>query len=256
MHRWKGRAWRHVPIAVITVALLGLPVTSSATTVLWPTYHLNAGRTANDINEPSFLTMTSSWTAGPLDGAIYAEPLVDGNNIIVVTENDSVYALRATTGAIVWHVRLGKPRTSNFPCGDVIPLGITGTPVIANGSLFVLAETQTTPTTFAFQLAKIAVATGHVAYNRNVTPPGMTANTEQERSALNVSKGNVVITWGGLSGDCGTYHGYVETVAKSSGAIQATWHDTPTDNQGGIWGPSGPAVNSAGNIFVTTGNGS
>jgi outer membrane protein assembly factor BamB len=256
MNGWMHHARRHLPIAVMALALLGLPVASSATTSLWPTYHLNAGRSGNDTKEPSFQTMKSSWTVGPLDGAIYAEPLVDGNDVIVATENDSVYALAATSGAVLWHKSLGKPRTSNFPCGDVIPLGITGTPVIDHGSLYVLAETQTTPTTFAFRLAKITVATGRVVYNRNVTPAGMITNTEQERSALNVSQGNVVITWGGLSGDCGTYHGYVETVAESNGAVQAAWHDTPAGNQGGIWGASGPAVDANGNIFLTTGNGS
>lgn len=141
MNDWKHRVWRHAPIAVITLSLLGLPIASSGTTALWPTYHLNAGRSGNDTNEPSFQTLSSSWTVGPLDGAIYAEPLVDGTNIIVATENDSVYALSASSGAVVWHVRLGKPRTSNFPCGDIVPLGITGTPVIDHGSLFVLAET-------------------------------------------------------------------------------------------------------------------
>jgi outer membrane protein assembly factor BamB len=256
MNDWMHHGRRHLPIAVMALALLGLPVASTGTTSLWPTYHLNAGRTVNDTKEPSFQTATSSWTVGPLDGAIYAEPLVDGNDVIVVTENDSVYALAAGSGAVVWHTSLGTPRTSNFPCGDIRPLGITGTPVIDQGFLYVLAETQTRPTTFTFRLAKIAIATGHVVYNRNVTPAGMITNTEQERSALNVSKGNVVITWGGLAGDCGTYHGYVETVAESNGAIRAMWHDTPAGNQGGIWGPSGPAVNSAGNIFVTTGNGS
>ena len=240
----------------MALALLALPAASSGTTSLWPTYHLNAGRSGDDANEPSFQTLKSAWTVGPLDGAIYAEPLVDGKNVIVVTENDSVYALASGSGAIVWHARLGTPRTSNFPCGDVRPLGITGTPVMDHGYLYVLAETQTAPTTFIFRLAKIAVATGHVVYERNVTPAGMTTNTQQERSALNVSQGNVVVTWGGLDGDCGSYHGYVETIAESTGAIQAAWHDTPTDNQGGIWGASGPAVNSAGTIFVTTGNGS
>jgi outer membrane protein assembly factor BamB len=256
MNGWMHHARRHLPIALMALALLGLPAASSGTTSLWPTYHLNPGRSGNDAKEPSFQTMKASWTVGPLDGAIYAEPLVSGNDVIVATENDSVYALAANSGAVIWHTKLGNPRTSNFPCGNIVPLGITGTPVIDHGFLYVLAETQTTPTTFTFRLAKIAVATGHVAYNRNVTPAGMITNTEQERSALNVSQGNVVIAWGGLSGDCGTYHGYVETVAESSGAVRAAWHDTPTDNQGGIWGPSGPAVNSAGNIFVTTGNGS
>ena len=50
--------------------------------------------------------------------------------------------------------------------------------------------------------------------------------------------------------------GTSKRLQSSSGAIQATWQDTATDNQGGIWGPSGPAVSAGGDIFVTTGNGS
>ena len=74
-----------------------------------------------------------AWTAGPLDGALYAEPLLDGDNVIVATEDDSVYDFDAVSGRQLWRDTLGTPRTSNFPCGDIKPLGITGTPVIDGG---------------------------------------------------------------------------------------------------------------------------
>jgi hypothetical protein len=99
-------------------------------------------------------------------------------------------------------------------------------------------------------------SSGAIIYNVDVTPTGMDTNTQQQRSALAVSRGNVVIAWGGLDGDCGTYHGYLETVSEASGARRAVWHDTPNDNEGGIWAASGPAVDAAGNVYVTTGNGS
>jgi hypothetical protein len=83
----------------------------------------------------------------------------------------------------------------------------------------------------------------------------ITAN-QQERSALAVSNGNVVVVYGGLDGDCASYHGYVETVAESSGAVVHQWNDTNGGREGGMWAPSGPAVDSAGNIYVSTGNGS
>ncbi|MBV8194813.1 MAG: PQQ-like beta-propeller repeat protein, partial [Candidatus Dormibacteraeota bacterium] len=69
-------------------------------------------------------------------------------------------------------------------------------------------------------------------------------------------QGNVVVTWGGLDGDCGNYHGYVETVTEATGKVAAVWQNTPNDNEGGIWTPAGPAVDAAGDIFVASGNGS
>jgi len=232
----------------------GLPEVAS--TSQWDTYHLDAARSGDDMGEPSFLHLHGAWTAGPLDGALYAEPLLDGDNVIVATERDSVYDFDAVSGRQLWRVTLGRPRTSDFPCGDIRPLGITGTPVIDGGSLYVLAEVEGTPGVYRFHLAKLKPSNGATIYNRDVTPRGMNVNAEQERGALAVSDGNVVITWGGLDGDCGSYHGYLETVSESSGVEVAQWNDTEHDNQGGIWAPSGPAVDATGNIYVTTGNGS
>src|SRR5437016_14152987 len=77
-----------------------------STTTLWPTYHLDAARSGDDTGEPSFQNLAHAWTAGPLDGAVYAEPLVDGNEVIVATENDAVYAFDTRTGAVRSHTRL------------------------------------------------------------------------------------------------------------------------------------------------------
>ena len=221
----------------------------------WPTYHRDAARTGNDPSEPSFAALGPAWRSGSLDGAVWAEPLIDGGRVFVVTENDSVYAYSTATGAQQWHASLGTPRTSNFPCGDIMPLGITATPVVDGGALFVAAETEQNGA-YRFRLAKLNPATGAVVFNADVTPRGMDTNTQQQRSALAVSDGNVVIAWGGLDGDCGRYHGYLEAVSEASGAPLAQWSDTAGDNEGGIWAPSGPAVDATGNIYVSTGNGS
>src|SRR5438105_5789504 len=161
-----------------------------------------------------------------MDGAIYAEPLVNGNDVIVATENNTLYAFNVGTGGLHWSTHVGTPRTSNFPCGDIMPLGITGTPVLDGGWLYVVAEVQASSTSFEYHLDKVSPSNGAVAYVTNITPLGMDPNVQQERSALAVSNGNVVVTWGGLDGDCGTYHGYVETVSESNGAEQHQWNDT------------------------------
>jgi hypothetical protein len=236
-------------------AMGGMP--SRAAAAGWPMYHLDPGRSGNDTGEPSFAGVGSAWTSAALDGAVYAEPLVNGSSVIVATENNSLYAFDAATGAVRWGpVNLGAPRTANFPCGDINPLGITGTPVIDGGYLYVLADVQVSSTVFEFHLAKVDPSSGAVVYNANVSPSGMVTANQQERSALAVSSGNVVVVYGGLDGDCAAYHGYVETVAESSGAVAHQWNDTSGGREGGIWAPSGPAVDSAGNIYVSTGNGS
>ena len=48
------------------------------------------------------------WRA-ELDGAVYGQPLVIGNQVIAATENDTVYALSARDGQVVWSVSLGQP---------------------------------------------------------------------------------------------------------------------------------------------------
>jgi outer membrane protein assembly factor BamB len=66
----------------------------------------------------------------------------------------------------------------------------------------------------------------------------------------------VYVAYGGLYGDCGDYHGWVlgASASGSNGALLT--YRVPTQREGAIWAPSGPAIDSAGNLFVATGNGS
>ena len=58
--------------------------------------------------------------------------------MIITTESNNVYALDAVTGTVIWQRNVGPPVTSGLPCGNISPLGITGTPVVnlASRSLF------------------------------------------------------------------------------------------------------------------------
>ena len=68
-------------------------------------------------------------------GNVYAQPLFwrpPGSNsgrLLVATEDNNVYALNAITGSQIWARSLGRPvPRSALRCGNIDPLGITGTP--------------------------------------------------------------------------------------------------------------------------------
>ena len=72
----------------------------------------------------------------PVDGQVYAQPLVAGPILIVATEDDWVYGLNAVSGAVEWSDSLGQPLPATAQgCGDLTPdTGITGTPVYDPGT--------------------------------------------------------------------------------------------------------------------------
>ena len=75
---------------------------------------------------------------------MYGEPLEATGRVFVATENDTIYALAADSGAVLWSTHVGTPvPSSDLPCGDISPtIGITGTPVVdtARGEIFVVAD--------------------------------------------------------------------------------------------------------------------
>ena len=89
---------------------------------------------------------------GTISGNVYAQPLYveggpNGAMVIAVTESNNVYALNANNGNIIWQRNLGPAVTSGLPCGNISPLGITGTPVVdlASRSLFLDAMIDGNP---------------------------------------------------------------------------------------------------------------
>ena len=71
-------------------------------------YHGNAQRTANDTSEPALLPAHRAWQR-PLDAAVYAQPLVFNGRVFTATENNTVYALDAHDGGVLWSRHLGPP---------------------------------------------------------------------------------------------------------------------------------------------------
>ena len=73
---------------------------------------------------------------GTIVGNVHAQPLyieggANGPMIIAVTASNNIYALNATTGAVIWQrTDIGPAVTSGLPCGNINPAGTIGTPVV------------------------------------------------------------------------------------------------------------------------------
>jgi outer membrane protein assembly factor BamB len=239
------------------------------------TYDYDNARSGDDPTTGVIATLGANpkWDR-TLDQGVYAEPLIYDGRAYVATENDSIYALNARSGAVLWRVHVGRavPRsvvneTPGVGCGDIDTEGITGTPVIdpANNELFAVAELQLPHRSgwraIRHELLAISLTTHRLLWRRIVDPPGGNSAAdyyipgEQQRTALTLSGGRLYFGLGGLYGDCGQYHGFVVGLSESgSGALLS--YQVPSQREGAIWETNGAVVAPNGNLFVATGNGS
>ena len=276
------RWWRPLAAASAAVLLLAVGCTSSATTspsvtsapasqppslsssaaasspaasspaADWPTYDRTADRSGVSVSSPAPGAVRPSWTAS-VDGVVYAQPLVVGSEVIVATENDSVYALSASNGAVLWSRHLASPVPSGLPCGNVTPAGITGTPVAdpAAGRLWLV--TFTAQPAYQHTLWDLDLATGQTRWQRLADVSGSDPQAQQQRGALTLLGSRVYVPFGGLYGDCSDYRGRV-VAAPVSGSGSLVSFTTQNQRQAGIWAPAGESVR-AGSLYVATGNG-
>ena len=129
------------------------------------------------------------------------------------------------------------PQSALHGCGDIFPLGITGTPIYdqRDGLVYAVAET----TGYQHVLFGLSVADGKVEVERDLDQP-TEANQpayNQQRPALAIDDGRVYAAFGGLAGDCGAYIGGVVGVALNGKGPLVSWH-TPTSPEGAVWGPT------------------
>jgi hypothetical protein len=206
---------------------------------------------------------------GLIAGNVYAQPLYVENGpggrpmIIAVTELNNVYALDAGNGSVIWQRQVGTPvARSSLACGDIDPLGITGTPVIDLASRTLLFDAMTTPdngSTKRHLIYALNVDTGTtnsgwpVDINATASFGGksFTSTTQNQRSALALAQGYVYVTYGGHAGDCGTYYGWVVGIPLANPASVTAW--ATAARGGGCWSVGGPASDGT-NVFVATGN--
>ncbi|HLY56360.1 MAG TPA: hypothetical protein VKS60_12440 [Stellaceae bacterium] len=205
--------------------------------------------------------------SGTVKGNIYAQPLYWRGTeaahglVIVATESNNVYALDATTGAVIWHVSLGPSvANSELPCGNIDPVGVTGTPAIdrTTGALYVAAMVDR-PAGPQHMVYALSVHTG-------ATLPGWPVNVhaaaaargiafspsvQEQRSALSLVEGKLYVGYGGHYGDCNPYHGWVVGFDPAGPSLFGAWGTRAS--KGGIWAPGGLAA-KAGRLFAATGN--
>jgi outer membrane protein assembly factor BamB len=219
----------------------------------WPTYHGTVDRAGASGADPLRPPLRVAWRHH-LDGELYAQPIVAAGNLIAATENNTLWALNPNTGRIRWSRHLATPvPRADLPCGNIDPSGITGTPAYDAKTGLVFAVTESTGARHV--LWGVDVRTGRVRWQRDLDlASGRDPNAEQERAAVLVTGGRVVVAFGGRAGDCGNYVGYVVSVATDSrGAAHV--YAVPTAREAGIWAAGGPIVGPGGDIYVAIGNG-
>jgi PQQ enzyme repeat len=255
------------------VGLFGIAVLSAAEAnaqVNVTQEHNNASRDGVYIDSAFTLSAAANLTRdlsfdGTISGHVYAQPLYieggpNGPMIIAVTESNNVYALHADTGTVIWQRNLGAPvPLSELFCGNIDPVGITGTPVVdlASRSLFLDALIEgTTKKHFIYSLNVDTGATNAgwpVDVNATATYNGMIFNSliQEERGAMGLVNGIVYVSYSGYIGDCQSYHGWVVGVDINNPTNVGAWATTAVG--GGIWGHGGVASDGT-NMFVVTGN--
>jgi len=257
------------------------------------TWHNDLARTGQNRNEtvlrPANVRSSSFGKrfARPVDGMVYAQPLyVPSVNVagsgaidvaIVATEHDSVYAFDASgkRSSPLWHTSFIDPKRgiTTVPCTNkrqpecdptiLAPEhGITGTPVVdpSTQTVFVYAKTLDRGKYF-WHLHALDIRTGTersgspVAIEGSASGyPGVRFDPESGfgRSGLALSRGTVYVAFASNDDARGWLFGYsASTLAQTSALCIA-----PSGNLGGIWmSGAAPAVDGAGNLYATTGNG-
>ena len=202
-------------------------------------------------------------------GSIYAQVLYvpgragDTGLVVAATEENVVAAFDAADGHAMWMARLGPPvaRTS-LPCGNISPLGVTGTPVVDPPSRTLYLDAMTTPDggvtkrhlVFALSIDDGAVRPGwpvdvQVALARS--GQSFEPAVQNQRGALALVKGTLYVPFGGHYGDCGDYRGWLVAIPVLRPDEVTAWRTGVRG--GGIWGPSGVASDGD-RVYVATGN--
>ena len=198
-----------------------------------------------------------------VNGQVYSQPLIIGNTLVVSTENDWVYGLNATTGAIKWQTSLG-PAYHITTCNDLTPnIGVTSTGVYdpSTGTVYVMGLVH--EISWEWHLFGLNVNTGAITFKQRIVGHptndphlSFSALPEDNRPGLLLMNGWVYTAFASHC-DHGSYNGYVAGVDPATDTT-TLWADEAgvSNEMGGIWQSGGGVMSDgSGRLFVTSGNG-
>src|ERR1700736_1831736 len=235
------------------------------------TYHNDAARSGHFVVpgltwEKARALRPDASFAARVAGHLYAQPLAwraagSSTMLITASEDDVVQAFDAHTGNELWRRAVGTPvPRSSLPCGNIAPLGITGTPVIdpAREAIYLDAMVQDANgprhRIFGLALKDGAILPGFpldVADALRASGKSFVSRDQNQRAALTIVEGTLYVAFGGHFGDCGDYRGWVVGVPLREPGKITSW--ATRARGGGIWAPGG--ISGVGReLFFATGN--
>ncbi len=195
------------------------------------------------------------------------------NTVIFASMKGTVYAYMAdqkpstANDTLVWARYLGEPKKSEREfdqwATDDPWWGILGTPVIdrAGNSLYAVTWNNDG----RYRLYNLDLNSGNIKQGP-VIIQGVVAGRNfvesrkgwkqlrKQRAALLIANGALYVAFGGDNPDGPA--GWLFVYDAATLALKTVWSPTPSGRNGGIWqGGQGPAADSAGNVYIQTGDG-
>jgi hypothetical protein len=211
------------------------------------------------------LHIDTTFAMATYTSAVHAQPLylVGAGGVpdlvIVATNQTHVIGFNAATGAKVWDQTLGTPvPSSNLACaGNINPYGVAGTPVIDEATRTIYVNTMTlNGSTVQHMVHALDANTGMSRgggwpVDLNAKVPAFSSRLQNQRGALALLGGRVLVPFGGHIGDCGDYRGWVVSISTNDPNTISSFSTRVLG--GGIWAPSGVATDGT-SAFFATGN--
>jgi outer membrane protein assembly factor BamB len=252
---------RRAILIIMVFATLAATGSSSgaATFINWPAYlfrptHTSRNPAATAITTSNASSLVKAWTWKPAPPTMTGQPFATlaasptvVNGVIYVGANTGVFsAISESTGKPIWNrfIAFTPKLTCNAAKGFTSTATVANDPTTGKLTIYVGAADG--------YLYALDAATGNTVWRAAVGIPSTTQNDYYLWGSPTVVGGKVYI---GISSQCDNplVRGGVKGFNQSDGTPAGTYLSVPSGSVGGsVW--STPAINSAGQLFVTTGN--
>jgi hypothetical protein len=215
-----------------------------------------------------------------LDEQVEGQPLVYGNEMYLVTANNTLYEINASTGHVDKTRNFGTavPQSVSGCNNDSATIGIKSTPVIdsSTGTLYLVAYSYpaSVPTYTIYGVDLLTLndkITPHViavsATLQDSTSYTFNATVSRQRAALKLFGNNIYVAFSSFCDfNAGTTRGWIMSFNKTTLALNVANgylvnQVKPDPLSGGpfyltsIWQSGvGPAIDGSGNVYAATGN--